>query len=211
MSPSVLRSPDERARERLELVVLLLFAVALPTACGDARQSAPAIPRSLLLQTRPIGAGATFHPPPSGRVMGRCIPQLGARYPAHVEVFAANRVVIVAAGIGARAPLRFSGGRVIGARCYGSLVTLDATGVLLVRRNVRRSVADLFAAWGQPLSRLRLGPFHARAGSSVVAFVDGRPWPRAPGAIPLTSHAEIVLEVGPHVPPHSSYTFAPGP
>jgi dihydroxyacid dehydratase/phosphogluconate dehydratase len=35
-------------------------------------------------------------------------------------------------------------------------------------------------------------------------------WPGAPGAVPLTRHAEIVLEVGPHVPPHSSYAFPPG-
>jgi hypothetical protein len=28
--------------------------------------------------------------------------------------------------------------------------------------------------------------------------------------VPLTPHAEIVLEVGPHVPPHASYTFPPG-
>jgi hypothetical protein len=28
--------------------------------------------------------------------------------------------------------------------------------------------------------------------------------------VPLTRHAEIVLEVGPHVPSHSSYAFPPG-
>jgi hypothetical protein len=209
MSPSRLRSPDERARERPVLAALLVMVAALAAGCG-ARQPASAIPRSLLLETRPIGEGAAFHPPPVGSVVGACTAQLGARYPAHLEVFAANRVVIVAAGIGALAPLRFSAGRLIGARCYGALVTLDATGVALVRRNARLSVADLFRAWGQPLTRSRLGPFRARTGSSVVAFVDGRPWPGAPGAIPLTSHAEIVLEVGPHIPPHSSYTFAPG-
>ena len=44
----------------------------------------------------------------------------------------------------------------------------------------------------------------------MAVFVDGRPWRGAPGAVPLTRHAEIVLEVGPHVPPHSSYAFPPG-
>ena len=57
----------------------------------------------------------------------------------------------------------------------------------------------------------RLGRFRTRGGASVAAFVDGRPWRGAPGSIPLTSHAEIVLEVGPHVPPHASYKFAPVP
>jgi hypothetical protein len=28
--------------------------------------------------------------------------------------------------------------------------------------------------------------------------------------VPLTPHAEIVLEVGPQVPPHTTYTFPPG-
>jgi len=27
--------------------------------------------------------------------------------------------------------------------------------------------------------------------------------------VPLTAHAEVVLEVGPYVPPHRSYTFPP--
>ena len=142
--------------------------------------------------------------------MGACTPRLGARYPVHVEVFAANRVVIVAAGIGARAPLRFSSGRLVGAHCYGALVTLDPTGVVQVRSGARLSIRDLFLAWRQPLSSSRLGPFRARPGTSVDAFVDGRQWRGPPGTVPLTSHAEIVLEVGPHVPPHTSYTFAPG-
>jgi len=45
----------------------------------------------------------------------------------------------------------------------------------------------------------------------VRAYVDGRRWTRtAPAAIPLTRHAEIVLELGPYVPPHRSFTFPPG-
>jgi len=30
------------------------------------------------------------------------------------------------------------------------------------------------------------------------------------GLVPLTRHAEIVLEIGPYVPPHLSYAFPPG-
>jgi hypothetical protein len=41
-------------------------------------------------------------------------------------------------------------------------------------------------------------------------YVDGKPWSGSPENVPLSPHAEIVLEVGPHVPPHSSYTFPPG-
>ena len=80
MSPSLSRSPDGRARGRARLAALLLLAVALAAGCGGARQPASAIPRSLLLQTRPIGEGAAFHPPPAGTVVGACTPHLGARY-----------------------------------------------------------------------------------------------------------------------------------
>ena len=50
----------------------------------------------------------------------------------------------------------------------------------------------------------------ASPGDSVAVFVDGRPWRGPPAAVPLQRHSEIVLEVGPHVPPHAAYTFPPG-
>lgn len=128
----------------------------------------------------------------------------------HVELFAANQVVLVAAGVGARPPLRYAEGRIDGARCYGELVTLDPTGVILVRPGEELVLADLFRSWGEPLSSRRLASFRASPGAKVQVFVDGRRRPGPPGSVPLRRHAEIVLEVGPHVPPHSSYTFPPG-
>jgi hypothetical protein len=40
--------------------------------------------------------------------------------------------------------------------------------------------------------------------------VGGRPWRGDPNAIPLTRHAQIVLEIGPYIPPHRTYLFRPG-
>ncbi len=114
------------------------------------------------------------------------------------------------AGIGTRPPRRLSTGRIIHARCYGSLVTLDATGIVLVRSGQQPRLADLFRSWGQPLSTRRLASFTATAAGRVVAFLDGRRWSGSVRALPLTPHAEIVLEVGPYVPPHRSYLFPPG-
>lgn len=172
--------------------------------------TATGIPSALLSEARPIGAGPRFQPPATGPVTGSCLPSLGSRDGVHVEVFAANRVVLLPAGIGTRSPRASLAGQITRARCYGALVTLDPTGLVLVRPGTRLTVAALFRAWGQPLSATRLASFPAAAGTRVTVFVDGRPWPGAPGAVPLTRHAEIVLEVGPHVPPHSSYTFPPG-
>jgi hypothetical protein len=127
-----------------------------------------------------------------------------------VELFAADRVVLVAAGIGTRPPRRLSEGRISSAACYGELVTLDPTGLVLVRAGSRPVLADLFRAWGQALSIRRLDSFWASAGGSVSVFVDGQRWRGPPGEVPLRPHSEIVLEVGPYVPPHHAYTFPPG-
>ena len=182
--------------------------------CGTARShistTSSAIPRQLLSEARPIGEGPRFRPPATGPVIGRCGRRLGPRYGVHVEVFGANRVVILPAGIGLRLPIRLSGGRVSSAACYGSLVTLEPTGMVLVRPGSRLSLSDLFRAWGEPLSAGRVASFVAPGGGRVAVFVGGRRWSGAPGGVPLAPHAEIVLEVGPYVPPHSSYTFPPG-
>ena len=199
------------ARRSRRVAFILALALATPlSACGASGSSTSTIPRRLLQEERPIGTGRRFHPPATGPVLGRCRRRLGPRFGAHVEVFAADRVVILPAGIGTMPPRRFTAGRLSSARCYGSIVTLDPTGVVYVRRGERPVLSGLFRAWGQPLSRSRLASFSAPAGQQVVVFIDGRHWPGPPGAVALVRHAEIVLEVGPRVPPHSSYTFPPG-
>ena len=127
----------------------------------------------------------------------------------HVELFAANRVVLVAQGIGTRPPLAFSAGRISSAACYGELVTIDPTGLVLMRPGSRATLAQLFRSWGQPLSTRRLASF-ASGPDGVAVFVDGRRRYGAPDQVQMARHAEIVLEVGPRVPPHSSYVFPPG-
>jgi len=194
---------------------MLGMAVIAVAACGPAgqagaRPASSAIPSALLSEARPVGVGPRFHPPLSGQVSGSCQPALGPRDGVHVEVFAANRVLLLPAGIGTRPPRASLDGRITAARCYGALVTLDPTGVVLVRPGAELTLGALFSSWGEPLSRIRLASSIAAARTTVTVHVDGRPWPGAPAAVPLTRHAEIVLEVGPHVPPYSSYAFPTG-
>jgi hypothetical protein len=190
----------------------LAAAAILLVGCGSSGsgQTRAGIPSALLAQARPIGRGARFHPPVHDTVIGPCSPALGAREGVHVEVFAQNRVLLLAAGIGTLPPRTLHDGHIASARCYGALVTLDATGLVLVRDGTKLDAADLFRSWGQPLSPVRLTSFRAPTGTEVTVFVDGRRWYGAPGSVPLARHAEIVLEVGPHVPPHASYRFPPG-
>jgi hypothetical protein len=133
---------------------------------------------------------------------------LGRREQAHIEVFAENRVMLLAAGIGTRAPRRFSDARLTAAACFGDAVTLDPTGTVYFRAGTAVTLKDLFREWGQPLSRQRIATF---AGRAVRIYIDGRPRRGAPGQVVLRQDAEIVLEVGPFVPPHSSFTFPSPP
>lgn len=198
-----------------------LAALALSAAlasCGSAghpartsaklRRADGGIPPSLLAQERPIGRGARFHPPATGPVPGVCSATLGPRLRAHLEVFGADRVVLLAAGIGTRPPRRSLGGRIVHARCFGDVVTLDPTGIVYFRPGVTVTVADVFRAWGQRLTPRRTASF---TGGRVAVYVDGRRRPGDPRALVLRDGAEIVLEIGPRVPPHPSFTFPASP
>jgi hypothetical protein len=123
-----------------------------------------------------------------------------------VELFAHDRVVLLPAGIGTAPPRAVVAGRIVRARCYGPVATLDRTGLVFVRAGVRATVGDLFATWGKPLRPGRMGDFLGR----VAAFVAGRRWHGSPRSIPLARHVVIVLEVGRRVPPHSAYFFPAG-
>ncbi len=166
------------------------------------------IPESLLQEVRPIGRGPRFEPPLRGPVPGACVTRLGRRLEAHIEVFGANRVVLLPAGIGAEPPRIVSDGRLTRARCFGSLVTLDPTGTVYFRAGLRLTLGDLFKAWGQVLSSTRIASF---SGEGVRVFVNGRARAGSPRRIALTQRAEIVLEVGPRIPPHAHFTFPPAP
>jgi hypothetical protein len=199
------------------LAASIAAALALAGGCGSTARSTATttvatagIPPALLSEARPVGVGPRFQPPVSGPVIGRCRRTLGPRIGVHVEVFAENRVVIVPAGIGTLPPRTYSAGRISGARCYGELVTLEPTGVVLLRPGATLTVATLLRSWGQPLASSRVASFSAPRGTQVETFVAGRRWRGPPGDVPLARHAEIVLEVGPYVPPHHSYTFPPG-
>jgi hypothetical protein len=185
---------------------LLALALAALAGCGGGRR-APS-PRELTLaearaQSRPIGAGARYAPPAAQGPIRDCRRRLGPRIAMHFELFARDRVVIVPLGIGVRGARVGGGGRIDGARCYGPIVTLDPTGIVLVRPGRARTVGDLMAAWGTPLGADRMAGFRGR----VRAYVAGHRRHGAAASIPLTRHAEVVLEVGRYVPPHPSYTF----
>lgn len=187
-------------------IVAALMSLILPGGAGQATSS--------LRVPTPIGTGAAFTLPAAGAAVRAGRPVAGmecgnATAPGttvHLELFARGRVVIVPAGIGVAPPLRRDGARVVGGRCTYPIHTAEPTGVVHVPSREQATLGQLFAVWGQPL-----GP-HTMAGfrGSVHAYVDGLPVTSDPRRIPLSRHAEIVVESGPFVPPHDTFQFPEG-
>jgi hypothetical protein len=144
----------------------------------------------------PIGRGPEFIPPPVGTEPAPT--QACAQRPlpgsirVHLELFARRRAIVIPAHIGVRRGCRYP------------LRTLTPTGVVeLDGRGL--TLGDFFAAWRMPLSRRSMVTFRG----AVTAYVSGKKWQGDPRTIPLSDHAQIVLEVGGYVRPHSFYLFPP--
>ncbi len=188
-------------------LLLLLLAI---TGCGTASPSGDgaAAPEPLRPHlpdaTGPavavqIGRGLRFQPrarrltgaPVGGDV---CLPDDGVRHGAHLELFAAGRVVVIPPRVG------FAPG------CSHALRTRDRTGVIEVRAGGPDTVGHLFDLIGASLGPQRLLTFTG----PVRAYVGGRRVDGDPRRIRLTRHAQVVLAVGPAVPVHSAFRFVPG-
>jgi hypothetical protein len=175
-----------------------LLAAAAVAGCGGAR--APADPAAV---PTPVAVGPAYRLPaaPAQVLAGlpvaglRCTAAPAARYRVHLELFVNGLVVLFPSGIGR------------GPDCDYPLRTTEPTGLVEIAAGAARTLGDLFAVWGQPLARDRVARFRG----PVVAYVGGRPFRGEPAALPLTRHAQIVLEVGtPRVPPHRAYRFPSG-
>jgi hypothetical protein len=201
---------------RTALVLATLLACAATAGCGE---SGPVVASDPSAVPIPLGPTARYQPAATwaharaGRPIGRlrCRSDRNAHViGVHIELFAHHRTVAVPPGLGIADPARREGAYVRGGRCRYPASTREPTGVIELDRRARITLGDLFRIWGQPLSRRRLAGFRAPAGSSVAVYVGGVRWRLDPRALRLRAHQVIVLEVGPHVPPHRSYRFPPG-
>lgn len=199
----------------MRLAAALACALAV-AGCGGraAERQGPGPPRDPSIVPTPVGPAPRWRPPPLSHAVRaarpvagmRCGPLGGDRFGVHLELFAERRVLIVAAGIGVAPPQRRDGAYVRGGRCSYPIRTREPTGVLEVEPGRAHELGHLFDLWGQRLSPRRIGSF----GGRVEAFVGGVRWHGDPRRIPLRRHAQIVVEVGGHIPPHRSYRFPPG-
>ncbi len=165
------------------------------------------------VQPRPIGPGPRYVPPaaPAAVLAGKPVGRLRCAAPGptmrvHVEVFANRRVVVLPAGIGVAPPSSRVGGAVVARGCSYPLRTLTPTGIVEVARRAGLRLSDLFRIWGQPLGPYQVASF--RSSAPVRVYVDGKLVRGPARSVPLTPHAEIVLELGGYVPPHPFFLFA---
>ena len=143
----------------------------------------------------PIGFGPRYQldPGPPGATRLSCSSAGGQRERAHVELFANRLVLLLPKGIGMRRG------------CSYATRTTQPTGVIEYLAEAKPTLGDLFDVWGQPLSARGFAGFRG----AVSAWVGGRRWRGDVRAIPLRRHAEIVVEVGGYIPPHTFFVFPP--
>jgi hypothetical protein len=150
----------------------------------------------------PVGPAPAYTPParPPAIVAGAPVGALrcgsgGQTFLVHIELFVNRKVVIVPKGIG-----------VADSGCRYPVSTGGPDGIVRVAPGLH--LADVFRVWGQRVEARRLVWFTSK--TPLRAYVGGKPFEGPAGAIPLTPHAQIVLELGGYVPPHPFFLFAGG-
>jgi hypothetical protein len=110
----------------------------------------------------------------------------------HLELFARKRAIVIPSRIGVRHGCRYP------------VRTLTPTGVIEIDGRTP-TLGRFFDVWRMPLAPRRMLSFHG----NVRAYVGGRRWTGDVRSIRLTDRRQIVLEVGPYVPPHRFFLFPP--
>jgi hypothetical protein len=124
---------------------------------------------------------------------------------AHLTVVVNGSPRQIPAGIGipgAQAQNTPQGTFIGGGKCFYWLHTHAADGIIHIESPIHRifTLGNLFNIWGQPLGPGQAGP----ARGHVTAIYNGKVYHGDPRDIPLTKHAQILLQVGtPLVAPES--------
>jgi hypothetical protein len=129
--------------------------------------------------------------------------QLATHYHAHLQILYQGQSVKVPAQIG------------IKPTCFYWLHTHDDTGVIHIEApkseaSRKFTLGDFFKIWGQPLSSKQVATIQVPAGQQLKVWVNGQPYTGDPAKIPLSSHEQIVLEIGPpFADPPPAFTWDP--
>lgn len=84
-------------------------------------------------------------------------------------------------------------------RCIYWLHTHTPDGIIHIEAPVDRSftLGDFFAVWGKVLDRHDAADATLKKGEAMHVWVNGKPFTGDPAKIPLASHTDITIQVGP--------------
>jgi len=146
-----------------------------------------------LVSPRPIAGSAQEPKIASGEpVRGiSCDAMEGQRLHTHQHLVILDR--------GKEVPIPPNVGQVPARQCLYWVHTHTPDGIIHIEAPLDRTftLGDFFAIWGQPLTRSRAATAHAKKGASLRVWVNDKRYTGDPRAIPLTPHADIVIEAGP--------------
>src|SRR5947209_17112701 len=93
-------------------------------------------------------------------------------------------------------------------RCIYWLHTHTPDGIIHVEAPSDRSftLGDFFAVWQQPLDKRRAASARVEKNQAMRVWLNGQPYAGDPAKIPLTAHADIVIQVGPPFTTPTPYT-----
>lgn len=72
---------------------------------------------------------------------------------------------------------------------------------------IKPTLGDFFRVWGVPISSHRVWKLATKAGQKMRVWLNQRPYKGNPANIPLKSHQDIVIEVGPPFKKMPPYNF----
>jgi hypothetical protein len=190
---------------RRPLLAALLWLVVASGAAGALPMKPAPAPGPLGPEGVPVPKGAVFanvRPVKLGETIDGVTCQSAEKVAfhvhAHLTLFVGGRAYQVPYGIGIGPPAQgvntADGPFVTRGSCFMWLHTHASDGIIHVEapKLQRFTLGQFFAVWGVKLARSGVGP----AKGKVTAFYNGNVWTRALAAIPLTSEAQIQLDVG---------------
>jgi hypothetical protein len=116
--------------------------------------------------------------------------QLATHYHAHVTLIYRGQPAMIPAQVG------------ITNGCFYWMHTHTTTGIIHIEAPKSAAsrtftLGDFFAVWNQPLSTKQVATFKVGSEDELKIWVDGKPYTGNPKDIPLKSHTQVVVQIGP--------------
>jgi hypothetical protein len=202
--------------QALRVLAVIAIALVLGATAGAAKQ--PLAPLSsagkLVPAPTPGKMGPELVPVPNGPLLAQAqvvkfgekiagvpcerVEKIAFHIHAHLTIFVDGKARAIPYGVGIGPPLQgvntVAGPFVEQGSCFMWLHTHALDGIIHMEapKPTKFTLGQFFAIWGQPLSRIRVGP----ARGKVTVFYNGKVWTASPASIPLSSELQVQLDVG---------------